>query len=76
MTKKRKLTSFIDDEAELSGIASDDEFNHEDLDAFDASFVDDATQKEVSIDQRAVYLQSIRYCIYLYDVHYLPIFYA
>ena len=75
MTKKRKLTSFIDDEAELSGVASDDEFNHEDLDAFDASFVDDATQKEVSIDQRAVYLQSIRYCIYLYDVHYLPIFY-
>ena len=60
MSKKRKLTSFIDDEAELSGVASDDEFNHEDLDAFDASFVDDATQKEVSIDQRAVYLQSIR----------------
>ena len=72
MSKKRKLTSFIDDEAELSGVASDDEFDNEDLDAFDASFVDDATQKEVSIDQRAVYLQSIRYCLIyrLYDVNY------
>ena len=76
MSKKRKITSFIDDEAELSGVASDDEFDHEDLDAFDASFVDDATQKEVSIDQRAVYLQSIRYCLYLYYEHYLPIFYT
>ena len=44
----------------MSGIASDDEFDNEDLDAFDESFVDDATQKEESIDQRAVYLQSIR----------------
>ena len=73
MSKKRKLTSFIDDEADLSGVASDDEFDHgEDLDAFDASFVDDATQKEVSTDQRAVYLQSIRYCLIyrLYDVNY------
>ena len=73
MTKKRKITSFIDDEAELSGGASDDELDHEDLDAFDASFVDDATQKEVSIDQRAVYLQSIRLDNSIKPIHASPI---
>ena len=73
MSKKRKVTSFIDDEAELSGVASDDEFDHEDLDAFDASFVDDATQKEVSIDQRAVYLQSIRLDNSIKPIHASPI---
>ena len=51
---------FIEDEAELSGTASDDELDNEEMDAFDESFVDDATQRD-DLDQRAVYLQSIRY---------------
>ena len=51
---------FIEDEAELSGTASDDELDNEEMDAFDESFVDDATQRD-DLDQKAVYLQSIRY---------------
>lgn len=58
--KKRKINRFIQDEAELSGSASEDEeAYHDDLDGLDESFVDDATQRD-DIDQKAIYLQSIR----------------
>ena len=62
VVKLKRTNKFIDDEAELSGLASDDELDNEDLDAFDESFVDDATQKEelTHFDQKAIYLQSIR----------------
>ena len=56
---KKKVNKFIDYEAEISedGAASEDE-DEEDLDAFEASFVDDATQR-VNVDQRAMYLRSL-----------------
>ena len=63
VVKLKRINKFIDDEAELSGLASDDEdLVNEDLDAFEESFVDDATQKEelTHLDQKAIYLQSIR----------------
>ncbi len=57
--KKKRANKFIDDEAELSGSASDDEHDHEQDDLLEASFVDDATQHE-NIDQQALYLKSIK----------------
>jgi hypothetical protein len=57
--KKTKKSDFIDDEAQLSGgegEASSDEAEQAD-DAFEASFVDDATQK---VDCRAMYLKSLK----------------
>ena len=57
--KKIKIKNkFIVDEAELSGSASEDE-DDIDEDSLEASFVDDATQR-VSIDEKAIYLQSIK----------------
>ena len=62
LSRKKKLAKnqFIDDEAELSGSASsDDEQNSRVMEEFEASFVDDGTQR-VSMDQKAMYLQSIK----------------
>ena len=56
--KKFKKNNFIDDEAELSGLASSDEEMDNQSD-FESSFVDDGTQR-VSMDQKAMYLQSIK----------------
>ena len=62
LSRKKKLAKnqFIDDEAELSGSASsDDEQNSRVMEEFEASFVDDGTQR-VSMDQKAMYLESIK----------------
>lgn len=56
--KKFKKNNFIDDEAELSGLASSDE-EMDNQSEFESSFVDDGTQL-VSKDQTAIYLQSIK----------------
>ena len=56
--KRRKINKFIDDEAEISGSDSEDEDISDDK--LEESFVDDATQKEVSVDEKALYLRSIR----------------
>ena len=56
--KKFKKNNFIDDEAELSGLASSDE-EMDNQSEFESSFVDDGTQ-QVSKDQTAIYLQSIK----------------
>ena len=58
-SKPKRKNMFIDDEADLSGSASSDEDDAKDLEAFEASFVDDATQRP-SIDQKAMYLRSIK----------------
>lgn len=58
-SKTKRKNMFINDEADLSGSASSDEDDAKDLEAYEASFVDDATQRP-SIDQKAMYLRSIK----------------
>ena len=60
--RKRRNCEFLDVEADVSddgAEVSHDEEDSEDLDQFEASFVDNATQ-HVSVDQRAMYLKSIK----------------
>ena len=60
--RRKKRSAFIEDEAALSGEDdSGDDEGEEDgahLDAFEASFVDDATQR--GNDDEAMYLKSIK----------------
>ena len=58
---KKPRNKFIDDEAELSGEASEDDESNENLDTYDQSFLDDDQDQAIpNLDEKAIYLRSIK----------------